>query len=43
LFLPKLLLLDTIGLWLAIALSTVLEGSVVAFWFKAGRWKKKKI
>ena len=43
LLLPKLLLLDTIGLWLAIALSTVLEGSVVAFWFKAGRWKKKKI
>jgi len=42
-FLPKLFLLGTLGLWLAFALSTVLEGSVVAFWFKAGRWKKKKI
>jgi Na+-driven multidrug efflux pump len=42
-FLPKFLPLDTQGIWLAIALSTVLEGSVVAFWFKSGRWKKKKI
>jgi len=41
--LPKLFLLDTTGIWLAIALSTVLEGSLVAFWFKSGRWKKKKI
>ncbi|MFB0565345.1 MAG: MATE family efflux transporter [Candidatus Aminicenantaceae bacterium] len=43
LFLPKMLPLDTQGIWLAIAMSTVLEGSVVAFWFKSGRWKKKKI
>jgi putative MATE family efflux protein len=42
-FLPRFFPLDTQGIWLAIALSTVLEGSVVAFWFKAGRWKKKKI
>jgi putative MATE family efflux protein len=42
-FLPKLFSLDTLGVWLAYALSTVLEGSVVAFWFKAGRWKRKKI
>jgi len=42
-FLPKFFALNTQGIWLAIALSTVLEGSVVAFWFKAGRWKRKKI
>ncbi|UCG94806.1 MAG: MATE family efflux transporter, partial [Candidatus Aerophobus sp.] len=42
-FLPKFFPLNTQGIWLAIALSTVLEGSVVAFWFKAGRWKRKKI
>ena len=42
-FLPKFFSLNTQGIWLAIALSTVLEGSVVAFWFKAGRWKRKKI
>ena len=42
-FLPRLFPLNTQGIWLAIALSTVLEGSVVAFWFKSGRWKKKKI
>jgi putative MATE family efflux protein len=43
LFLPKFFPLNTQGIWLAYALSTVLEGSVVAFWFKAGRWKRKKI
>jgi len=42
-FLPRLFPLDTQGIWLAIAFSSVLEGSVVAFWFRAGRWKKKKI
>jgi len=42
-FLPRLFPLNTSGIWLAIALSSILEGSVVAFWFRAGRWKEKKI
>lgn len=41
--LPRLFALSTSGIWLAVALSTALEGSVVAFWFRSGRWKKKKI
>jgi len=41
--LPRLFDLSTSGIWLAMALSTALEGSVVAFWFRSGRWKKKKI
>jgi len=42
-FLPKLFPLNTVGIWLAIAFSSILEGSLVAFWFKSERWKKKKI
>lgn len=41
--LPRLFGLSTSGIWIAVALSTVLEGSVVGFWFRSGRWKKKKI
>lgn len=41
--LPRLFDLSTSGIWLAVALSTALEGSMVGFWFRSGRWKKKKI
>lgn len=43
LLLPKQFFLQTTGIWIAIALSMVFEGSVVGFWFRTGRWKKKKI
>jgi putative MATE family efflux protein len=41
--LPRLFDLGTSGIWLAVALSTVLEGTVVGFWFRSGRWKRKKV
>jgi Na+-driven multidrug efflux pump len=41
--LPRMFDLGTSGIWLAVALSTVLEGTVVGFWFRSGRWKKKKV
>lgn len=41
--LPRLFDLSTSGIWLAVALSTALEGSMVGFWFRSGRWKKKKV
>lgn len=33
--------LDTIGIWLAIAISIVVEGIVMVGWFSMGKWKHK--
>lgn len=33
--------LDTIGIWLAIAISIVVEGIVMVGWFSIGKWKHK--
>jgi len=31
------------GVWWSITLTTIVKGSMLALWFKKGRWKKKKI
>ena len=41
--LPGLFSLHTLGIWLAMAISTVLEGTAVGFWFYSGRWKRKQV
>ncbi len=33
--------LDTIGIWLAVAISIVVEGIVMVGWFSMGKWKHK--
>ncbi|MFQ6082354.1 MAG: MATE family efflux transporter [Candidatus Aminicenantia bacterium] len=43
LILPKVTSLSITGIWLAIALSTVLEGTIIALWFNLGKWKHKKV
>jgi len=31
------------GVWLAISLSVICEAAIIAFWFRKGKWKEKKI
>jgi len=33
----------TIGVWIAVALSVVIEAGIITFYFKKGRWKEKVI
>ena len=35
--------LGLIGIWLGIAASNIMQGSMVSFWFSTGRWKLKQI
>jgi len=35
--------LATRGLWMGIVVSSVVQGSIVTFWFSRGRWKYKRI
>lgn len=35
--------MGTIGVWIAVALSVVIESGIIAFYFKKGRWKEKVI
>ena len=35
--------LGVTGVWWAITITSVIKGTVLAFWFKLGRWKKKKV
>ncbi|MCK4352166.1 MATE family efflux transporter [candidate division WOR-3 bacterium] len=43
LMLTKTLGLKTMGVWLAIAISTTIEGILTAGWFGIGKWKYKKV
>ena len=31
------------GIWIAITLSTILKGILVAVWFRRGRWKLREV
>lgn len=35
--------MGTIGVWIAVALSVVIEAGIITFYFKKGRWKEKVI
>lgn len=35
--------LGTIGVWLAISLSVLIEAAIIIFYFKTNRWKEKKL
>jgi Na+-driven multidrug efflux pump len=35
--------LGVTGVWWAITITSVIKGTVLAFWFKLGMWKKKKV
>ncbi|MBN1481984.1 MATE family efflux transporter [candidate division KSB1 bacterium] len=35
--------LGSTGIWLSISLTTALKGLVLAFWFRRGHWKTKKV
>ncbi|RMF87100.1 MAG: MATE family efflux transporter [Nitrospinota bacterium] len=43
LLLPRLWSLGTRGVWMAIAVATVFQGSAMALWFLQGRWKERKV
>ena len=32
-----------VGIWSAIALSNLVHGSIISYWFKRGKWKEKKV
>lgn len=35
--------IGTVGVWIAVALSVVIEAGIITFYFKKGRWKEKVI
>lgn len=41
--LASVLGLGTIGVWLAISLSVLIEAAIIIFYFKTNRWKEKKL
>lgn len=41
--LAKYFCMGTIGVWIAVALSVVIEAGIITFYFKKGRWKEKVI
>jgi Na+-driven multidrug efflux pump len=42
-FLPRLLGGDALGIWLAITVATAVQGLVMVFWFRSGRWKQRRV
>ena len=43
LFFAHSLGMGSLGIWLAISLTTGLKGIVMAFWFRLGRWKTQQV
>jgi len=42
-FLPGLFGGNPIGVWLAITTATVVQGLVMVYWFRSGRWKQRNV
>jgi Na+-driven multidrug efflux pump len=41
--LPRLFGGNPIGVWLAITTATVVQGLVMVYWFRSGRWKQRNV
>lgn len=39
----KVMALGLPGIWYGIAISTIIQGLMICFWFKTGRWKSKQV
>jgi Na+-driven multidrug efflux pump len=43
LILPRYTTDSTMGIWLAILISQIMQGIALAGWFVTGRWKTKRV
>jgi Na+-driven multidrug efflux pump len=41
--LPRLMGGNPMGIWLAITIATSVQGMVMVLWFRAGRWKQRRV